>query len=134
MSQENAEAVRGLFQRLSTGDFLSAEVASALDPHVVFVVRPPFPEEGVVLGLEALANYLRGFFEQWERLTMEADSLQAIGDTILARVVQHAKGKASGVGGDIRFCMLFTFRGGKIVRIESLLDEAEALEAAGLRE
>jgi ketosteroid isomerase-like protein len=33
-----------------------------------------------------------------------------------------------------RFFMLFTFRGGKIVRIESILERDEAIEAAGLRE
>ena len=30
--------------------------------------------------------------------------------------------------------MLFTFRGRKIVRMESIVDEGEALEAAGLSE
>jgi ketosteroid isomerase-like protein len=32
------------------------------------------------------------------------------------------------------FFMLFTFRGGKIVRIESILERDDALEAAGLSE
>ncbi len=55
-------------------------------------------------------------------------------DTVLARVVQHSKGRASGIEGDISYFVLFTFRGGKIVRMESVMGEDEALEAVGLSE
>ena len=44
------------------------------------------------------------------------------------------EGRASGIEGDISYFMLFTFRGGKIVRMESIMGEAEALEAVGLSE
>jgi ketosteroid isomerase-like protein len=77
---------------------------------------------------------MRRFLDQREEISIEADQLQAIGDTVLAHVVQHAKGRVSGIEGDSRFFMLFTFRGAKIVRIETLGDEDEALEAAGVRE
>jgi hypothetical protein len=50
----------------------------------------------------------------------------------VACVVQHGKGKVSGIEGDDSYFMLFTFHGGKIVRIESVRTEGEALEAAGL--
>jgi hypothetical protein len=40
----------------------------------------------------------------------------------------------SGIEGDDHYFMLFTFRGAIIVRIDSVRDEREALEAAGLRE
>jgi hypothetical protein len=39
----------------------------------------------------------------------------------------------SGIEGDDHYFMLFTFRGAIIVRIDSVRDEREALEAAGLR-
>ncbi len=132
MAEENVEIVRGIFQGWTSGDFGTA--ATVFDPHVVFVVRPPFPDEGVFLGLDGMGDYMRRFLEQWERFTVEADSLRAVGDTVLAHAVQHAAGKASGVAGEVRYFMLFTFRGGRIVRMESMLHEAEALEAVGLRE
>jgi hypothetical protein len=43
-------------------------------------------------------------------------------------------GRASGVAVDATHFMLFTFRGKKIVRIESIMSEGEALEAVGLSE
>ena len=71
---------------------------------------------------------------QWERYTIEAEDFRATGDTVLARIHQRGKGKASGVDTDLRSYMVFTFRGRKIVRIDNVLDEADALEAAGLSE
>jgi ketosteroid isomerase-like protein len=75
---------------------------------------------------------MRRFLEQWERLTIEATHLESVGDTVFAHVVQHGKGRASGIGGDTTYFMLFTFRAGKNIRIDAIVDEAEAREAAGL--
>ena len=77
---------------------------------------------------------MRRFLDQWEEVTIEAKRLRAVGDTVLATVVQHGKGRASGIEGDTHYFQLFTFRGGKIVRMESVMGQAEALEAAGLSE
>jgi ketosteroid isomerase-like protein len=72
------------------------------------------------------------FLEQWDQATIEAKHLDAVGDTVLAQVVQRSKGRTSGIEGDLSYFMLFTFRGGKIVRMETVLHEREALDAAGL--
>jgi ketosteroid isomerase-like protein len=65
---------------------------------------------------------------------VKARDLQAAGDIVVADAVQHGEGKASRIEMEQRFFMLFTFRAGKIVRIESILDRDQALEAAGLSE
>ncbi len=132
MSEENVEVVRTMYESWERGDFSAGAVD--LDPHVTFVVRPSFPESGVYHGPEGVRDYMRRFLAMWERYTIEAEHLQAVGDTVLARIHQHGKGNASGVGTDVRSYMLFTFRGRKIVRIENVLNQEEALEAAGLSE
>jgi ketosteroid isomerase-like protein len=132
MSQENAEIVRRAYDRWATGDFRAG--AADLDPHVVFVVQPPFLEPGVYLGQDGVRDYMSRFLEQWEHYTIEAEHFQAVGDTILVRIYQRGKGKVSGIDSELRSYMLFTFRGRKIVRIENVLDEAKAHEAAGLSE
>jgi ketosteroid isomerase-like protein len=132
MSQENVEIVRRIYEGWASGD-LSVGV-DYLDRHLVFIVSPDFPAFGVFVGLEGTRDFMRDFLEQWEQATFEAKHLEAVGDTVLAHVVQHSKGKASGIEGDLRYFMLFTFRGKKIVRIESVMDEREALEAVGLSE
>jgi hypothetical protein len=51
---------------------------------------------------------------------------------VLADVLQHSKGKASGLASDLDAFVAFTFRGPSIVRTEFFLDEGEALAAVGL--
>jgi ketosteroid isomerase-like protein len=132
MSQENVEIVRRIYAGWGNGD-LSVGV-DAFDRHLVFIVSPDFPAFGVFVGLEEIRGFMRDFLEQWEQATFEAKRLQAVGDTVLAHVVQHSKGKTSGIEGDLPYFQLFTFRGKKIVRIESMIGQREALEAVGLAE
>jgi ketosteroid isomerase-like protein len=132
MSQENVEIVRGIYDGWAAGDFVVG--ADHLDDHVVFVVRSDFPEWGVFHGPDGVKQYMRRLLEQWERLTVEAKDLSAFGDTVVARVVQHGKGRASGIEGDDHYFMLFTFRGGELIRIETVRHEAEALQAVGRAE
>lgn len=130
MSQENLEAVRRIYEAWAKGDFRSG--VGDLDPHVMFITSSDFPEFGVYVGRDGVRDYMQRFLEQWERLTIEAKQLRAVGDTVVAHVVQHGKGKASGIEGDISYFTLLTFRGTKIVRMENVMHEREALEAVGL--
>ena len=132
MSQENVETIRRIYEAWAVGDFGAG--IGFLDQHVVLVIGQDFPEFGVFVGIEGVADYMRSFLDPWERLTIQALDIRAVGDTVLASVAQHGKGRASGIEGDNRYFQLFTFRGAKIVRMESVMNEAEALEAAGLRE
>lgn len=132
MSQQNIEVVRKIYEGWATGDFRSG--VDDLDPQVMFIVSYDFPEFGVYVGPDGVRDYMQRFLEQWERLTIEATHLRAVGDTVLAHVVQHAKGKASGIEGDLRYFTLITFRGDKILRMEHVMHEREALEAVGLSE
>jgi ketosteroid isomerase-like protein len=131
MSQENVEVVRRIFDRWATGDFIAG--LNDLDRYVLFVVRHPFPEFGVVVGPDQIRDYMRRFLDNWERYAVEATELQSVGDTVLAHAVQRGEGKASRIEIEQPFFMLFTFRGARIVRIESVLEEEQALEAAGLK-
>ena len=132
MSQENVEIVRGIFDAWASGDWSIGN--EYLDQHAVYVISSDFPAFGAYFGLDGIRAYWRDFLEQWERLTFEAKRIEAVGDTVLAHVVQHAKGRASGIEGDLPYFMLFTFRGKKIVRTDVVMHYAEALEAVGLSE
>jgi ketosteroid isomerase-like protein len=132
MSGENVEIVRRIFDSWAKGDLRGG--ADHFDPQVMFIVPPPYFERGVFVGAEAISGYMRDLLKQYDRLAFEAQGLQAAGDTVLADVIQHNKGKASGVEVDNRLFMLFSFRSGKIIRFEIVPDETEALEAAGLSE
>ena len=132
MSQENVEiVVRRILDAWANGDFGGG--AEALDEHVLFVVSNDFPENGVFVGPAAIGKYMRTFLENWERYTIEATRIDSVGDTVLARVLQHGHGR-DGLTVEVPSFALFTFRGDMIVRLEWLRHESEALRAVGLPE
>ena len=133
MSRENVEVVTRIYGAWARGDFRASE--AELDDHVVFVVRQSdFPEFGVFSGLAGIKTFMHRLLEHWQQLTIEAKHIEAVGDTVLAHVVQRGTGRASGIEVVDEYFVLFTFRGAKIVRMEAVRDKADALEAVGLGE
>ena len=131
MPPENVEIVRGVYERWSEGDFRTTDV---FDPKVVFVLPPEFPDTGAYLGIEAVAGYMRDFLEPWTHITIEAEEILEAGDTVLVGLLQHGVGDASGAETELRYFQLWSFRGGRVIRLENFRERAEALEAAGLAE
>jgi ketosteroid isomerase-like protein len=137
MSEENVKTVRAIYERFSEGDFHAS--ADVLDPHVVLVLGPEFgpesPGAGTYLGAEAVAAYTReSLLAPWADFAMEAEEIVAAGDSVLVAVHQRGVGRTSGVPAELRYYTLWSFRGGKVIRIQSFRNRGEALEAAGLSE
>jgi ketosteroid isomerase-like protein len=132
MSEQNVEIVERVFERWGEGDFRAG--VDVLDPHVVLVLGREFPDAGAYFGVDGVNAYMRGFLEPWTHLTMEAEELVAAGDSVLVSVRQRGVGTTSGVETELRYFQLWSFRGGKVIRMESTRDRAEALEAVGLSE
>ena len=53
---------------------------------------------------------------------------------MVAAVVQRGVGDGSGAATEFRYFHVWSFRGGKAIRIENFRRRAEALEAVGLSE
>jgi ketosteroid isomerase-like protein len=98
------------------------------------VLGPEFPDAGTYLGPEAVAAYTRGLLEPWTYFTIEAEELVAAGDSVLVGVCQRGVGSNSEIPTELRYFMLWSFRLRKVIRLESIRERADALEAAGLRE
>lgn len=132
MSQENVEAIRAVYERFSEGDFGAS--LDVVDPLVLLVMPPEFPDPGTYLGLERLAEYTRGFLEPWTRITIEAEEITAAGDSVIVSVRQRGVGRESGAETEFRYFQVWSFRGGKAIRLENFRERSQALEAVGLRE
>jgi len=131
MSQENVEIVRAVYGQWRNGNFRAG--IDLYDPRAVLVQGAGFPETGAYLGLEGIGRYMRAFLEAWERVTIEAEDLVQAGDSVVAAVVQRGIGKASGATPtEFRYFHVWSFRGGKVIRLESIRERAQALEVAGL--
>jgi uncharacterized protein len=127
---QNIAAVRNVYAHWGEGHF--AEMEDLLDPLVLFVMTEGLPDTGTYLGTDALAEYMRAFLEPWDRLTIEAEEIEGAGDSVFAAVVQRGVGSGSGAATELRYFHVWTFRGGKVIRLETFRDRAAARAATGL--
>jgi uncharacterized protein len=132
MSGERVDAIRSVYERWSEGDFGAA--VDLLDPLVLFVMGPGFPDAGTYLGPEGVAEYTRGFLEPWARITIDAEEIADAGDSVVVAVCQRGTGTGSGATTEFRYFHVWSFRGGRVIRFETFRERAEALKAAGLSE
>jgi ketosteroid isomerase-like protein len=130
MPQDSAEIAERIFALWAEGNF--GATTEYFDPHVVHVISEEFPESGVFHGEAGMREYPGGFLSQWEHFAIAAKRLRVAGGTVLADVLQHSTGKASGVESDLHAYVAFTFRGERVVRSEFFMHERDALAAVGL--
>jgi ketosteroid isomerase-like protein len=136
MSEENVEIVRRIYAEWGRGNF--REGTEFYDPNVLLVLRPEFglaTGEGVYRGADEVARYMREvFLPEWEGLVIAGDEFLDAGDSVVVHVHQHGTGRQSHAFGELRYFQVWTFRGTSVIRIESVMERADALEAAGLSE
>jgi ketosteroid isomerase-like protein len=129
MSKARVEAIRGVYERWSEGDFRAS--VELFDPEVTLVMRPEFPDAGTYLGVEGIERYTRGFLEPWARITIEAEEIADAGDNLVVAVRQRGVGGASGAATEFRYFHVWSFCGDRVVRLETFREREEARRAAG---
>jgi ketosteroid isomerase-like protein len=72
--------------------------------------------------------------ESFENSAMDVERLVDAGDQVVSLIVMRATGRGSGVSVERKDAIVSTLQAGKITRIDWYNDQAQALEAAGLRE
>ncbi len=132
MSQEKVEIVRRIFDEWGRGNFRAG--TELFDPHTLLVLREGFPDAGAYHGPEQIDRYMRGFLEAWDKLVIEGEEFIAAGDSVVVGVHQQGTGKDSGIPVELRYFQVWSFRGDTVLRLESIFERADALQAAGLRE
>jgi ketosteroid isomerase-like protein len=131
MSRQNVEIVRQIYERWGRGDFRAG--GELYDPYVLLVLRPEFPDARAYIGPDEIRRYMRDdFLADLEGALIVGEEFLEAGDSVVVRVNQQATGAGSGVPVGIRYYQIWTFRGKSVIRIESVRERGEALEAAGL--
>jgi ketosteroid isomerase-like protein len=134
-SRENVELVRQVYEQWGRGNFRAG--AELYDPNVLLVLRPEFgpAASGRYCGPEEIAKYMRDeFLAEWTGAVIAGGEFLDAGDSVVVGVHQRATGRESGTPVEMRYFQVWTFRGGSVIRIESIMERADALEAVGLRE
>jgi uncharacterized protein len=158
MSQENVEIVRGLYEAWNRGDLEApfreagygidsgrtppaselekfSDVLALVDSEVEVEIPPGGLLGGPYRGHEGLLKLLVEFWGQFdERRSELKECIPAGPDRVITTVLNHARGKESGVEVEMWHHHVWSLRDGKVVRWQMFLSRKEALEAAGLSE
>ena len=130
MSQENVEAVRAVYEEWAKGNFRAG--TDLYDPLVLFIPIPEFPAAEHYLGKEGVRDFMLHFLGAWTSLTIEAEELTKVGDSVVVTARWRGIGKGSGAHTEKQAFDVWTFRGRKATRVEFFQTQAEALDAVGL--
>jgi len=132
MSQENVEIVRQVYEEWGQGKLRAGR--DLYDPKMLFIPGAGWPEAGDYRGPEGVREFMLGWLNAWTSLTVSAEEFTEAGDSVVVDVLQRGVGTESGAPTEGRYFQVWTFRGPKVVRLETFLDRAEALKAVGLSE
>jgi ketosteroid isomerase-like protein len=142
MSSPNVELLKELqfdgadfVELMETGPAeLPTEALAVLAPDFeVRFVPASIGENPSYRGLEGFLEGWRDWLAPWASYHLEVEDFIEVGDDMvvtLARV--HAKTQRDGVAVEHAPAAVWTFEGGKVVRVEFYLNREEAFEAAGL--
>jgi ketosteroid isomerase-like protein len=134
VSQENVEIVGQIYEAVRRRD--RDAVLALYDPEVEWdysrggwgkVLGPQ-----VYHGHEGLQAWFREWHEAWEVFENDDVELIEAGADVVSIVTARARGKASGVDVEWRHGIVWTVRGGKVVRVVGYPTVEAALEAAGI--
>ena len=83
-------------------------------------------------GHDGVREMLADFDQDWEYVQVDAEEFRDADDEVVVLGRLHGRGRASGVELDVPMGFVWTLRDGKVVRIQSFSEQADALRAAGL--
>jgi ketosteroid isomerase-like protein len=128
----DVQLVRGIIDALNRGD-----VDGMLERmHPDFEWRPleSSPVAGnVYRGHEQVRRYVDDWLGTFDDLRIELHEPTEVGDHVVAVVHGHARGRASGLTLDNRFCQAWTVRDGLAARMEEFASRELALAELGSR-
>jgi uncharacterized protein len=132
MSQENAELVRRYYGAWNAGGLEAVRAFWSDD--FEWDDAPALPDGGVYRGTDAAAAHLRDLGEVLGDMEVEIEGLAPAGDEVFVRLRVHLGAPRGGLLLDGPIFETVHIEQGKVSRIRLFVNEAEALEAAGLRE
>jgi ketosteroid isomerase-like protein len=131
MSHENVEIVRRAAEAFNEQGFGSEGSLSFFAADLVFEEPPEQPAPRVAHGRDEAQKIFAQFDEAWEEHRSEPEDIRALDhERVLVLSIEHFRGR-DGIEIEQPCAMIFTLRGGKIVRMQSFWERQTAFEAAG---
>lgn len=131
MSAGNRERLDHVLERLFAGRSLGPEL---LAEDAEWVNPPDAVEGGTRRGFDAFNDAIANVFAAWDDVHFDVERVAENGD--VAVVVGALRGhiRGPGMAVEAQHAQIWTFRDGRVVRMEWFNGHAAALQAAGVRE
>jgi hypothetical protein len=142
MSQENVELWRASIQDFQAGhneldrEGTLAKMAELWDPEIEWDATEAAALDlgGVYRGIEAVKGFWREWLAAWEIVEFDYELVDA-GDRVVLLLDQTMRGRSTGIEVAFgRYAQVARFKNGLMVRWKHFGSQADALEAAGLKE
>jgi ketosteroid isomerase-like protein len=124
----NGETVHTLSDAFAAGDVDAA--LACLHTEVELLTLRARLEGTTYVGHEGYRQVLALFDQDWDDLRLVPERIEEIGDRVVATGRLMATGKTSGIELDLPLTLLYHFRDGLIVRMESFDEHEDAMAAA----
>ena len=131
MSQENVETLLRQYEQFARDGGIVADIYA---PDAEWMAAREDPDAATHRGVEAIGAYFAQWFGAFEESKLQVVETIDAGDKVFAWVTFSGRGIRSGAPVELQQAQIFSFRDGKVVRVEEYFDRAEGLEAAGLAE
>jgi ketosteroid isomerase-like protein len=132
MTPENVEVVRALWAGLERGQ-VPLELC---DEDIELRTAAEIPVADEYRGHAGVAQWATDVWEAFSEFHNEIEETTESedGETIVTMVRTNGRMRHTGLEAKLRWAVVWTLRDGKAVRAHGYLSQAQALEAAGLRE
>lgn len=131
MSQENVEGLLRQYEQFRRDGKIVADIYA---PDAEWMAAREDPDAATHRGVEAIDAYFAQWFGAFEEPELQVVETIDAGDRVFAWIEFSGRGISSGAPVEMQQAQVFTFRDGKVARVEEYFDRAEGLVAAGLAE
>ena len=123
------ETVRTAIDAFNKGDMEAMLKIGYAEEFVYDWTRSMGPNRGIYRGVEGFMEFIHDQWSTFESVTLEAHDFIPRGDHVVVPTTTHGRGR-QGVAVTAKSAQLYTFDGGRLVRISLFQDPAHALAAA----
>ena len=131
MSRENVELAYRFYDAVNRRDLDAWLSVTDEDAELVSIL---VSVEGGYHGHEGFRRWWEHVFNAFPDYKIDVEEVRDLGNLTVAAICLHGHGSGSGAPIDQSLSQAIEWRDGRATRVESFRSDAEALEAAGLRE